>query len=190
MRVPALRGGARWAVAAGVILLLTRCAPTHDTSVVPSARPCGKPTQLEQVSQGYGVPAGPLWFFPAVGKRQTTGQIRFVPGVPTKIPIEPKTLLQSSVSLRGWRCSDGKPLRFWYKAGLPFAPIPNAAALEKSGDVLATLEPSGSRDGVPVGYTGYLLFTSSGKWNVSVSQQGHPDADVVFDVTTRGSAAG
>jgi len=87
--------------------------------------------------------------------------------------------LESPLSLQGWRCPDGKPLRFWYREGLPFAEVPvSRKALETTGDLIAPLEPHDRS----IDYTGYMLLTSTGTWDVAVFSNGRAIGHVVIEV--------
>jgi hypothetical protein len=87
--------------------------------------------------------------------------------------------VESSLALQGWRCPDGKPLRFWYREGLPFTEVPvSRKALETTGDLVAPLEPHNRS----IDYTGYMLFTSTGTWDVAVLSGARAIGHVVIDV--------
>lgn len=167
------------------------------SSSAPTAIACGDPTPVVKLGSGYAAPAGPLLFAGRFrgGRAEITD---FKPG-PYKVPIHPQTALEAPVTMQGWRCSDGHPLRFWYKdRGDPFWEIQHES-LETVGDLIATLEPAGVSasdqvvdplgevhtrlGGIRIGYGGYILFTSPGTWKVSVLQQGHVLGSVVFLVT-------
>jgi hypothetical protein len=102
----------------------------------------------------------------------------FRSGYPTKVAIH----ATAPVSLTGSRCSDGRPLRFWYRDGLPplgQLPAPTSA-IEKTGDLIATL----STDSVPnESHTGYVLFPTGGRYMISSREDGKPLSTVVVEVT-------
>jgi hypothetical protein len=149
-------------------------------SVAPAPIACGDATPLvksETIGQpaAYTTPwavAGPLRF-------AVYGLASFREGSPTKVPINVEKPLEGNVTLRGWRCSDGHPLRFWYKSGNQAYPVWNPKALETAGDFVATLEAFGATSGVNA-YSGYILFTAPGKWMVSVAQGDQVLGSVVF----------
>jgi hypothetical protein len=87
--------------------------------------------------------------------------------------------LEANVTLKGWRCSDGHPLRFWYEKGKQPDPVWNPKALETAGDRVATLVAHGANSGINA-YGGYFLFTTPEKWKVSVFQGDQLLASVVF----------
>lgn len=66
------------------------------------------------------------------------------------------------IHLRGWRCGDGRRLRFWYRE----EEFPSSAIgkLEGFGDLVASFPPSRR----PGERGGYFLFTSAGQWRVEV----------------------
>ncbi len=153
--------------------------PAVSTAPTPIA--CGDPTLLVN-SESIGQPAeytsrwavgGPLRF-------AVYGLASFKPGSPIKVPIVVEKPLESNVTLKGWRCSDGRPLRFWYerRGAYPF-PIPDVRALETVGDPVATLEAGPGTNA----YGGYFLFTSPGKWKVSAFLGDHVLASVVLVVS-------
>ncbi len=186
-------------VVSALVLFISGCsAPpppsgkgVSSSSPAPTAIACGDPTPLVKFGPGYAAPAGPLLFAEPPGD--------FRPGVPRKVPIQPRVALETPVTLQGWRCSDGHPLRFWYRQrGDPYWELQHGKTLETLGDVIATLEPAGvseasevvdasgevhKRFAGPIGYGGYLLFTCPGKWKVSVVQQKQLLGSVVFLVT-------
>ncbi len=91
----------------------------------------------------------------------------------------PKVLLLQvesapALTLRGFSCSDGRPLRFWYRDGSPSVvgpastPIPNGV-LEMIGDETVVFEAFTLRSPEnPLGHPGYMLFTSAGDWRLEV----------------------
>lgn len=142
---------------------------------------------------GSGAKAGPLVMrdFP---EGSTDATIRgWRPGTIEKVLIRQ---VESSPDLivRGSRCGDGHPLRFWYdRPGAapltsdPFrTPIPNEV-LDTMGDsvlVLPSFEqgtPARERD-----HPGYMLFTSDGDWRIDVWNVGGTHlGSAVLRVTTQ-----
>jgi len=103
----------------------------------------------------------------------TTTVVRWTPGTVTKVviaQIEPSP----AFTVQGFRCSDGKVLRFWYQSGLPpvgfgpgATPVPSSV-LESIGSAAVDFEADPNvappqRINFKLGYT---LFTSSGLWRV------------------------
>lgn len=85
-----------------------------------------------------------------------------MPGYPTKTIILAESDLPEPVVIRGYRCSDGRALRFYYNHNADSLPSPpyNETLLSELGDVAVTLMPmkSGAHKG------GYLLFSGAGQW--------------------------
>src|SRR5205814_1762472 len=77
--------------------------------------------------------------------------------------------LRAPVTLRGRRCSDGKALRFWYRAEAGEPPgAGSSSQLEQEGDLVAQLHAGEPPITQPaLGYPGYMLFSAPGKWKVS-----------------------
>jgi hypothetical protein len=125
---------------------------------------------------------------------------------PTPVFIEAKTPASLSlVVLQGWRCSDGRVLRFWapstgphdYRASAtevasreqPFKHVPvSAAALAAAGKLTYAVRPRALHHGVPCGQAtpcldgGYLLFSSPGKWVVQGEFGSKVVGTAVFDL--------
>lgn len=160
-------------------LLLSGCASSATSNAKSHAAPpaasvagspiaCGDPTPLVS-SESIGQPAAysTAWAVAGPLRFAVYGLQGFRPGTLTKVPIVVEKPLERNVTLKGWRCSDGRPLRFWYgRSGLPFDPVPDVRALETAGDPIATLEARGPGSGINA-YGGYFLFTTPGKWKVS-----------------------
>jgi hypothetical protein len=134
--------------------------------------------------------AGPVAFRDFHRDEQVAAIADFVPGYPTKVLILPFTSLQAAVTLQGWRCADGQPLRFWYGGGVPFTSLPaSEAVLASTGDLVATLEPQPTPSmGGRMSYPGYMLFTAPGAWKVVVRRNGSVLGSVVFFVSEQGPA--
>jgi hypothetical protein len=155
---------------------------------------CTCATRVEAVpttGTGSGARAGPIWF--VVGGGEPTLTVPLLPPVaerfhPTKVLIQAPRPLTSAVSLRGRRCADGRPVRFWYRGGV--VPLPQnpatAAQLARAGDRIARLRPGEARPSDPGGprtdYRGYILFYSPGHWVVTARQGGRLVGTVIFEV--------
>lgn len=153
---------------------------------------CGRPSRLKQVSPavGLGARAGPIRFVPGVSSRRAIVQLgpSYPEEVyPTKVLIYVPTPLAAPVTLKGRHCSDGKRLRFWYRVGDGDAPGPGSSGeLEQAGDLAAKLQTGDPPITHPaLGYPGYILFSSPGKWKVFVRQNGRLVGSVVFRVVAR-----
>ena len=139
---------------------------------------CQGPAKLVESGEGRAVRLGPLWFL-ALGSGGTA-HARYVLGTPTKVLIRAFSELTHPVALSGRRCADGRPLRLWYRGGLPFASIPvSEHALRTTGDVIAELQPAGHAD-----YTGYMFFSSGGDWIITARQAGGVVGSFVIRVSS------
>lgn len=144
--------------------------PTTATRV-----PCGTPAPAvaDPVEvTGAGPRLGPL-LIPGFGSATPPAPAPI--GVPTKVLIHPVEPFDQPITLTGARCSDGQPLRFWYRDGTPFGllgpgstPIPEAM-LAQTGDLSVELRPNeGTALNAQNGrdYVGYMLFTTTGAWRL------------------------
>ena len=136
---------------------------------------CGKPSRLRQVSPGPAARAGPLWL--VTGARGPRAVAELLPDYPTlvyptKVLIGVHRPLRAPITLRGRRCSDDRPLRFFYRNTGDTRDLPDAgpaSELEHMGDRVATLAAGEPPITVPgLGYPGYMLFSGPGNWKVSV----------------------
>ena len=162
--------------------MLRGAALLISSLLVASGRPapglvCGKASRLRQVSPSVGPAArvGPLWLVTgAAGSRAVVELLPDYPTLvaPTKVLIHVQRPLRAAVTLRGRRCSDSRPLRFFYQNAGDLRDLPKAApaaALQSMGDRVATLAAGEPPIIAPaLGYGGYMLFSGPGKWKVSV----------------------
>jgi hypothetical protein len=150
------------AVALAAAILLCACeskASNGSSKAVASPVNCGDLAILVSYPRDkswHGLRIGPL-FFSAFRPGTDQAVISdFDPRYPTKVVIQPIDPLDAPIKVEGRRCSNGARLRFEYGASWD-TPV-------------AVLSPAGaSDDGTPIGYTGYMLFTASGKWRISVT---------------------
>jgi hypothetical protein len=147
--------------------MLVGCSsPGQNAATTPTSAAinCGQATAVsnDPTDPGRrGVRIGQIFF---VTSRDSAGRAEIAvvdPHSPTKVLIQPIQPLTSALRLEGWRCSTGERLR------LQFGEAPAALA--------AALVPAGTAaNGTTVGYTGYMFFTASGQWMISVgSKTGH-----------------
>jgi hypothetical protein len=84
--------------------------------------------------------------------------------------------------LRGWRCSDRLPLRFWYRsAPPPFSGQVADSVLASTGD-LAVKVPLRDMRRHRWQMTGYHLFSSPGTWVVKAYVGSRTVGAIVFDL--------
>ncbi len=111
----------------------------------------------------------------------------YQPGYPTKTVIEPNSHGHlPQVVLRGWRCSDGRLLRFWFAdaALLPFTHEPaGSARLASTGSKRLTLGLARLRRQHFVS-VGYFMFSSPGKWVVEARKGSRVLGTAVFDFSS------
>ncbi len=139
---------------------------------------CGKASRLRHVSPAVGpaVRAGPLSL--VVGSAARSRAVEELgpdyPALvsPTKVLIHVRRPLRAPITLRGRRCSDGRPLRFFYRNVGDLRDLPQAGPavdLQRMGDRVAALAAGEPPITVPgLGFPGYMLFSGPGKWKVSV----------------------
>ena len=161
----------------------------HDKTQRRTAPACRRPIRLKHVSPavGAGAQAGPIWFIPGVTSPRAIIQLlpRYPEELyPTKVLIFMRRPLRAPITLRGRRCSDGKALRFWYRAEAGESPgAGSSSQLEQAGDLVAQLKAGEPPITQPaLGYPGYILFSAPGKWKVSARQGDRLLGSVVFRV--------
>jgi hypothetical protein len=104
-------------------------------------------------------------------------------GYATKVLIAAKPHARTRrVVLRGWRCSDLRPLRFWYRdANLPFSGQVSDSVLASTGDLGLEVRLRDMRRH-RWQMTGYLMFSSAGMWIVKAYVGSRAVGAVVFDL--------
>ena len=86
--------------------------------------------------------------------------------------------------LRGWRCSDGRRLRFWFSSRqLPWQGRGTAEQLATTGSARLTVRLAALRR-LRSDTGGYVLFSSPGKWVIEASGEGHVVGTALFDFPT------
>lgn len=157
----------------------------------------GGPTN--QSGQGASLDCGPVrgvarrTRVPGVGRGIELGPLQldllpFVSGRPTKTLVGTARQLDSSLSLRGWRCRDGVAMRFFYAQnprdnqlriqGVVVGNTPvtrrfSVSALQRAGQSHAYFKP---KQGQHVDYLGYFIFPSAGKYLLQL-YAGHSEID-------------
>ncbi len=90
----------------------------------------------------------------------------YSPGYPNKMIIYTVAEQHGVIKLRGSRCADNRPLRFWYDKGILPGPVPpfTEQQLASMGDETELLKPApGGR-----AHTGYVLYSSTGRWQITL----------------------
>ena len=170
-----------WIPLFGGLVTLSACARPFTAAPPPMLTPspllCAVSSPVDP--QLHVPAAGPLLFYAHAGPETHAIVGDFQAGLPTKVAISARQPLTTPVTLEGWDCTSGQRLRFWY--GHPDNPFPSlpvsAAQLVPTGDLVATLQPSGR-----TGYPGYMLFTHPGRWKVDVFQGQQRSGELVFRV--------
>jgi hypothetical protein len=163
--------------------------PTPTIAPVACATPSPSVTDPLGVT-GPGAHLGPLLI---VGFGTAVAPTPAPIGSPTKVLIHPLEQFDGSIILTGSRCSDGQPLRFWYRGGTPFSlgpgstPIPEAV-LAQTGDLSVDVRYGGGNAGTTApgsDYAGYMLFTTTGAWRVRGQSGGRAIGEVIIVVSVR-----
>ncbi|MDX6518272.1 MAG: hypothetical protein QOF50_1118, partial [Gaiellaceae bacterium] len=90
----------------------------------------------------------------------------YVTGFPTRVVIRGRTARRSDLTLRGYSCDSGLPLRFWYRnqpLTFPFGFPATEEELQQKGD-LSVKFPATKKLGEK--YSGYMLFWAPGDWRL------------------------
>lgn len=159
----------------------TEATTTRTTSATGGANApsCSRPDGIGSTNRPVqvgkpGAPTiGPLSFHP----------YPYAPGFPTKMIVYAEHDLAQPVVTRGYRCSDGKPLRFQFTYGgdtLPTPPYTDHQMQQVLGHTDAALHPMTA--GGDMG--GYALFSSAGQWAITLEQGKTVLGLVRIDVTT------
>ena len=137
---------------------------------------CARPTATAQTDHGMAVGSrsaptiGPLSFHP----------YRYAAGYPTKVILHAVRDQTQTIVLRGSRCGDGRPLRFWYDDGILPGPLPplTEQQMQGVGDLATSLVPTAAN----IDHLGYMLFSSPGRWEVTVTQNSTDLGVLLVDV--------
>jgi hypothetical protein len=141
--------------AVGVVgMVLVLCGNEKSWSSAVSR--CGRVTPIDQSAPlGRSTPLGHvLWL----------AVYPFAAGHPTKTIVMAQRRLARRVVIRGWDCSTGSRLRFWYRNGPPFSRVPvSPERLRHTGTLTSTFGPWPAE----AMRGGYLMFWHSGVWKVA-----------------------
>jgi hypothetical protein len=167
-------------IAAAVAICLTSCGGGH-APVRPSDGKvsCRVPTKLS----GPGLDLGPL-LIPLFAD-SGNAEVHLKPGYPTSLFLIPTRQWSGELVLRGSRCSDGRPLRFWYQnKSFPKPPLAREE-FARAGTAAGRLDPP-PRPLPQIGrwrYTGYMLFSGYGNWRVRAYVKRRLVGTIVLAVT-------
>ncbi len=104
----------------------------------------------------------------------------YAAGYPTKVILHAVRDQTQTIVLRGSRCGDGRPLRFWYDDGILPGPLPplTEQQMQGVGDLATSLVPTAAN----IDHLGYMLFSSPGRWEVTVTQNSTDLGVLLVDV--------
>jgi hypothetical protein len=133
-----------------------------------TAAACGTPSRVGSFGKaGRGAALGPLVVAFNDGIRRA--EKRYAAGFPTRVVIRDRTARRSPLTLRGYNCDSGRPLRFWYRREpltFPLGFPTTNEELQRKGDLSlrfpATKEVGGT-------HSGYMLFWATGDWRLTLS---------------------
>src|SRR4051812_10867900 len=168
------------ALAVSVTTVIALSLSPTDASSSAAATACSSPTQLGPA----GAVLGPLRIRMFEGGDQAQDQ--FKPGYPSKVLLGPRRRWVGGLSLRGRRCSDGRPLRFAYdETAFPLPPPPlSQEDFARAGTLVARLAPPPRHWPLSgFGYAGYMLFSDEGVWRVSAFLRGRFVGALTVSVT-------
>jgi hypothetical protein len=156
-----------------IMLIVAACNVTTGpakATTTPRSR-CEPPASIVRAPSGTGLADG-VW----VGSAFITASWRdgaFQPRFPTKIVIH---IDGEPITLSGFRCSDARPLHFWYDKGPPpFQPPVEVDVLESSGDGAVLLAPDQRPD---MSHGGYIFFPTAGSYALIARSSTKSDARI------------
>ncbi len=164
-------------LAAATLLPAVALADFGTTAAV-----CGSPSPVASYgTAGRGATLGPLVlpFNDGTGKAEQV----YVTGFPTQVVIRGRMPRKSELTLRGYRCGSGLPLRFWYRSDpltFPLGFPTTEDELLQKGDLSVRFPVTKKVRGT---YSGYMLFWAAGDWRLVLSTGRTTVASVVVRVT-------
>lgn len=152
-------------------------APSHSvTTPMPTSSACRDSTASVSTNRPTGAGSsewgvvGPLSFHP----------YPYSPGYPTKVLIRVIAPHSHDLVVTGERCTDGRPLRMWYDKG----PLPGTVPLSEEQLQQTGLLSVRLRSITPgQDHTGAMLFSSTGKWAITITQDNSTLGTLLIDVT-------
>ena len=180
----------RFAITGALVALLGLGAAVYAiTAGTPAPGIAGGPIPPAAAAACAG-PVTPVGHTKSVNNTRPLGQVGWVGGIVVdqgygalKTVVEPNWHSHlARVVLQGWRCSDGRPLRFWFSnAQLPFRGRGSVEQLATVGRKHLTLRIDRLRRMQHSFLVGYLLFSSSGKWVVEARGGGRVLGTALFN---------
>ena len=141
----------------------------------PQGLDCGEPTTLVSHPQRpdfKGAPLGPLLVRNFADDATTAVITGYKPGYALKVVIGVATPFTKALTMRGFRCSDGAPLRFAVSYPFAFGSTPAPSdVFGAAGELAPLIEPTNSLPpGAVMGANAppYMLFSAYGKWVLEV----------------------
>ena len=159
------------AVCLGLAALLPAAALGHRSASGSTAAACGSPSRVGSFGKaGRGAALGPLVVAFNDGTRRA--EKLFVAGFPTRVVIRGRMARRSDLTLRGYDCDSGRPLRFWYRnepLTFPLGFPTTEAELQHKGDLTLRFPATKQVGGT---HSGYMLFWAPGDWRLVLSAAG------------------
>lgn len=151
-----------------VAALLPAVALADWSQVGTTAAACGSPSPVAGYGKaGRGAALGPLVlpFNDGTGRAEKV----YVTGFPTRVVIRGRMARRSDLTLRGYHCDSGLPLRFWYQSDpltFPSGFPTTEDELQQKGDLSVRFPVTKKVRGT---YSGYMLFWAAGDWRLVLS---------------------
>ena len=170
------------AVCLAVAALVPAVALADWNPIGGTAAACGAPSPVGSFGQaGRGAALGPL-VLPFNDGAGTAARL-YVPGFPTRVVMRGRLARRSDLTLRGYQCDSGLPLRFWYRSEpltFPRGFPTTEDELRQKGDLSLRFPVTKKLRGT---YSGYMLFWAAGDWRLVLSAGGTTVASVVVRVS-------
>ena len=146
------------------------------------AAACGSPSPVAGYgTAGRGAALGPLVL--PFNDGADRAQKVYVTGFPTRVVIRGRVARKSELTLRGYQCGSGLPLRLWYRSDpltFPLGFPTTAEELQQKGDLSVRFPVTTKVRGT---YSGYMLFWAAGDWRLVLSAGRTALASVVVRVS-------
>jgi hypothetical protein len=132
---------------------------------------CGSPSRVGSFGRvGRGAALGPLVvaFNDGAGRAEKV----YITGFPTRVAIRGRMARRGDLTLRGYKCGSGRPLRFWYRnepLTFPLGFPTTEQELQQKGDLSVKFPATKKLGGT---YSGYMLFWAPGDWRLVLSGAG------------------